>query len=156
MATEMATQMALLVAADSASHVATDLASQMIAVLATEMTTARHDSLCSSGRGARPFGTWRDGVHGWEEGFLSNLDALRVAQAGGLAFAFVGQATRSGQSMRRTSVSTTGGAAGHELARHADRSLPSSACCEPALPPCVMTACASRHWRRRTERLLRQ
>ena len=155
MATEMATQMALLVAADSASHVATDLASQMIAVLATEMTTARHDSLCSSGRGARPFGTWRDGGHGWEEGFLSNLDALRVAQAGS-AFAFVGQATRAGQSMRRTSVSTTGGAAGHEIARHAGRSLSSSACCEPALPPSVMTACASRDWRRRTERLLRQ
>lgn len=91
MATEMATQMAPQVATDSASHVATDLASQMIAVLATEMTTARHDSLCSSGRGARPFGTWRDGGHGREEGFLSNLDALRVAQAGGSALAFVGK-----------------------------------------------------------------
>jgi len=78
MAAQLATQLALHVATDSASHVAIRLVSQMSAVLATGMTTACHDSPRNALRGARPFGTWRDGGPCCKEGSLSNLDVLRV------------------------------------------------------------------------------
>ena len=59
------------VATDLASQ-PSEAASQMSAALVGRVTTGRHRLARNSLRGACPFGTWRDGVLGQEEGFLSN------------------------------------------------------------------------------------